>query len=123
MNNFHFDITGYKRQVFDRAMKIAFTHHILTAAYSLDSKKMTLYWTFPEDKDKDVIILPYAMDVNHAIDFVWSWLLENAGYSPGPSAEAKKGFRIYCETFGCIDKNPKTFVAIQPVWVILFREL
>jgi len=65
--------------------------------------------------------LPFRMDLEETIVFVNGWLNQKGldyGQQPSHDGNSKKGFRMFTEDWGHVNKLTAAFVAIQPAWAV-----
>lgn len=121
-SNFQLLVLSDQKKHFDAAMALAFDDcpgGKAEAYCNLDSKTgFVLYWCAKAatPQREEISILPYAMGVEDAINFVWGWLksIKYEDYDKEPhdgDVVYKKGFKIYK-----ISDGPYAFVAIKPVY-------
>ena len=63
--------------------------------------------------------LPFPLDAEGAIEFVWSWLQTiNYGEEPDHDGSNRQGFTVYNEDWGHVGGSYYAFVAIKPEWIM-----
>ena len=130
MNN-DIKIRYRSKQVFDVAMQVAFTSEytnknnsflLKAVGYKIVDNKMYLFDFKSKDEDKDLIVFPYAMNLQQCIVFVWGWL-ENTKSTeayPDTDGSVEQGFKITTEGCGWRGGSGfySSFIAITPVWIV-----
>lgn len=118
MDNFHVDITAMGREGFKLAMHIAALSWPEATHWRVDEEKgMVLYWTAPNHNLAQP--LPYKMKGEQLIDFVWNWLVQaDYGHQPDHDGSNSKGWRVYNESWGHVNGEWQTYIAIKPVWAM-----
>lgn len=113
-DTFRFRFCSDKEADFALAMRLGFgkqkaTHYAVTKTHG-----MTLYWI----KADGSLELPYAMEIDAVIPFVWNWL-KNASYSEEPDMDGSvnKGYDIFNEQWGHVNKQYEAIMAIRPTWI------
>ena len=118
MDNIIFSVTGYTRETFADAIRLAFRvcgHKVVGGLRTCPDKGMILYWT--KSLDEDFRETPYAMDDGQIENLVWGWL-QSADYGPEPGHDGSnsKGWHVYTEEWGHVDGQWEAFLAIKPIW-------
>ena len=116
MDNMHIDLSLVGLEEFRLAMKIACSKHSHVIGYRIHENTMILYWA----KNDNCILLPYEMDVNQVVNFVWGWLEKTPPNYPEPDHDGDngRGFRVYNESWGHIKGEWQAFIAIMPIWAM-----
>lgn len=86
--------------------------------YIIDkNKKRIVLYGEPDEKMNP---MPFDMDVDGALEFVWQWL-KNVEFPKEPVSEGvrnARGWLVYCEEGGKINGYDEgAFVAIEPHWL------
>jgi hypothetical protein len=120
------------RETFEMAMRIAFQYESKAVAYAVDYKHgMILYWSKPTNSVFNAQPLPYAMNVDQVINFVWGWLeslwenydeykkfiMPDGGENVDHDGHNEKGFQVYNSNWGNIGNDWYSFVAISPAYI------
>jgi hypothetical protein len=115
MDNFHFDMTSQGAATLKTALSLFNPPGRKVTGYSTDGKRLVLYWTDSPKATK----LPFPMTLEQAADFAAGWL-EHADYGSEPDHDGDngKGWRLYCEGWGHVDRDHCAFAAVQPVWAM-----
>lgn len=142
-------ITGVEKDKasFQKAMSFFFPRDKdSVVCYAIDPKKgMILYWYVPENlkvKSNPLVdqhsewvaklpvdvtsggapiqMLPYAMRLEAAIEFVWHWFQTSPPFGPEPDidGDVRVGWRVYNEAWTHVDSNSSALVGIQPIWAM-----
>lgn len=108
-SNFELKVLAETKEQFELAMKLAFEAFNKASHWSVLNNKLYLYWHESKDTNK----LPYDLNVNQAIEFVWGWLenQEPTGNEPNFDGSVHEGFKIE-------NTNGYSFVSIEKVWTI-----
>ena len=123
-DNYQFHLAAEGLDKFEIIMRLAFsphatsTPHIATHYEVCYDYGLVLYdLRFVSDPNKDLLALPYPMDVEAAIPFAWNWL-KTAKYPPQPDHDGSnhKGFEVFNEAWGRVGDRRNSFVAIKPEW-------
>lgn len=117
-DNTKIDIRCEGRENFEEAMKLIFqcASGGLATHYRFDNKYgIVLYWAESEKATR----LPYSMNVNAAIEFVWNWLqVVDYGTQPNHDGSNTKGWTVFNENWSQIDHEWQAFAAIRPEWMM-----
>ena len=116
-SNFRLVVESRGREHFVAAMKMCFDDFPTATHYKIDSAGMHLFWgksMSVANAVEEPIPLPYEMNVDAAIEFVWGWL-QAADRGPEPDLDGS------CKRDGFIVENTKhgwsyRFVRVLPVW-------
>jgi hypothetical protein len=118
VDNFTIDLTCEGRDEFQVAMKLAWRKYNKATHYLIDQKAgMVLFWLYPQNGAQP---LPYAMNADAAIPFVWNWL-ESAdrGPQPGHDGHNGKGWRLHATDWGHVEGfGWSSMFAVQPIWAM-----
>lgn len=124
------DICGIGFEPFKKAMSFFFNDTTKAKCFAVDpAKGLILYWAVTsrlehreEDKTsggKPIMLLPYEMTFEPAVNFVWGWLQTAAyGSQPDHDGDNGKGWRVYNEAWTHVDDRWEALVAIQPIWAM-----
>lgn len=123
MDNFRINVTARGEQTLRDAMKLAFLQHAKGAKFwavrPADEDKplrMIFYWT---DGAKDILPFGFTMDPEGCADFAGRWLAEaEYDFEPDHDGHNTKGWRIYNEGWGHVDRDWQAVVAVTPVWAM-----
>jgi len=108
--NLHIDIQAEDKETFVSAVQMAFEncHGGKARAFYFHDQIMTLFWCFDDARMNNSIHLPYPMDCEMTIDFLWGWLKsqnleEHPEYDEFMSCadgEVIKGWHLESHCFG-----------------------
>ncbi len=109
------------KEVFDRAIELAFINKFCgqkATHYRVDEQEgLILYWMEPDGVIANK--LPFMMEADSAIPFIWTWLQQTEyGDSPDTDGSADKGFCIHNDRWGHIGSEYRAFLAIKPYWTV-----
>lgn len=114
-DNTHFDMTAV---LIKPALEIAFACSPSGKAthYKVYDNKLVFAWH--EKAGEGFIPFLIPLTAESAIPVVSEWLKNDAVYGEQPDHDGDNGrsFRIYNGSWGYIDNNHYTFVAIEPRW-------
>lgn len=129
MNN-KLNYTYRGKHVFDLAMRLAFTTEYEkdklkgVVGYKIHNNTMFLFDFYGESnkEDKDYVKLPYVMNLEQAISFVWGWFdgVSPNENKPDSDGDVVKGFTITTDGTdwrGGINFY-HSFIAIKPTWIV-----
>jgi len=121
MDNFYIDIRAEGRSAFEVALKLAWRRHGKATHYLIDPKAGMVLFSSAPSNGRGAAPLPYPMDADAALPFVWNWL-EGVDRGPQPDHDGDngKGWRLHVangwghvEGFGW-----QSVVAAQPIWAM-----
>lgn len=86
--------------------------------YKVYDNKLVFAWHENAGKDFTKLLVPLTAET--AVDVVLEWLKTEGEYDSQPDHDGDNGrsFRIYNGSWGYIDHNQYTFVAIEPRWAM-----
>jgi len=127
MNN-DIKITYRGKNVFDLAMKLAFTSEYKedklqeVVGYKIHNNTMYLFDYKSDTTPEGFIELPYKMGLDEIILFVWGWLLKtkSKGHEPDTDGSVHEGFTITTDGTDWRGGSGfyNTFIAIRPTWIV-----
>jgi len=117
MDNRQIDITSEGEEDFNLAMRLAMKTNE-TVGYRIFENNMILYWS--ESKHKEFQPLPYKMNYEQTVNFVWGWLEKTKPLLKEPDHDGDNayGFHIYNESWGRVCGEWQAFIAIEPIWAM-----
>lgn len=115
MDNFAFDMTSEGDEALKTALSLFRPPGGKVTGYSTDGKRLVFFWSDSQTATK----LPFPMTLSQAADFASGWL-QHADYGGQPDHDGDngKGWRLYCENWGQIGRDPYAFAAIEPAWAM-----
>lgn len=124
-DNFRFLLTSTGKEHFKTVMTLAF-HNApggKATIYGISEKYgLVLGWVDTPQKLEDgteLNKLPFPLDLDGAIEFVWSWLKTvDYGREPDHDGDNKAGFTVYNEDWGHVGHCFYAFVAIKHEWIM-----
>lgn len=118
MNNRRIDISAEGKKDFELAIQLSMGKYekFTTKGYRVFENKLVLYWT----KSQQSIELPYEMNIDETINFVWGWLQKTPPIEQEPDHDGDngKGFRIFNDFWGHVFGEYQAFIAIEPIWAM-----
>lgn len=117
-NEFRFDITSDRN--LEDILKIAFSRHSKAAGWRVEGRRLILSWHNEQDYKNpgkwNAFLAP--MEAKEIESTIIAWLkTQDFGHEPDTDGHNRKGFRVYNETYGYVDKDAYAFVAIEPQWI------
>lgn len=100
------------------ALEIAFDNAPGKKAWGYKSTKDRLVFAWHENAGKEFVPFVTPIDAEQAYDVVRNWCKEVADYGVEPDIDGSnsRSWRIFCESWGHIDHNRYTFMAVEPYW-------
>ena len=115
MDNFKFDMTAEGPDTLKAALSLFNPPGGMVIGYSTNGSRLVLYWKESPRATK----LPFPMTLDQAADFASGWLkYADYGDEPDHDGDNDKGWRLYCEDWGHIDRDHCAFAAIEPAWAM-----
>lgn len=115
--NSHVNVTCIGKRSLELVLQLFFEEKTRVVKYQLNADGSLSLYEFWSDKDKTVTNLPFSMNYDATVNFLWSWLLsrETKDYGPSPdtdgSAEPEAWTIVSNSGYGLL-------LTIKPEWAV-----